>query len=158
MILCWTSIGKNFIYDSLICFVFVPFECRSKRKYAGLDEYLATSKAMEDIELFNGLECKIACNSSKVYTSSPWRYCYLCVFPLVASRVCDQLNLLPWMQCAQSCLSFRVALDVCVHCEHLVRWTQHLRSINCMHNKWSTYSFHAPIWIIRCSGSPTGHR
>lgn len=39
---------------------------RSKRKYAGLDEYLATSKAMDDVELFNGLECKIACNSSKI--------------------------------------------------------------------------------------------
>ncbi|XP_021760068.1 paired amphipathic helix protein Sin3-like 2 isoform X1 [Chenopodium quinoa] len=39
---------------------------RNKKKYTGLDEYLATSKAMEGIQLFNGLECKIACSSSKI--------------------------------------------------------------------------------------------
>ncbi|XP_010692047.2 paired amphipathic helix protein Sin3-like 2 isoform X2 [Beta vulgaris subsp. vulgaris] len=39
---------------------------RNKRQYVGLDEYLATSKAMDGVELFNGLECKIACSSSKI--------------------------------------------------------------------------------------------
>ncbi|KAJ8428296.1 hypothetical protein Cgig2_027428 [Carnegiea gigantea] len=39
---------------------------RNKRKYAALDEYSATSQAMEGVQLFNGLECKIACNSSKI--------------------------------------------------------------------------------------------
>lgn len=39
---------------------------RNKKNYTGLDEYLASSKAMEGIQLFNGLECKIACSSSKI--------------------------------------------------------------------------------------------
>ncbi|GAB4831786.1 hypothetical protein Ancab_005798 [Ancistrocladus abbreviatus] len=39
---------------------------RNKRKYAGLDEYSAIFSAMEGVQLFNGLECKIACNSSKI--------------------------------------------------------------------------------------------
>ncbi|XP_040368281.1 paired amphipathic helix protein Sin3-like 2 isoform X4 [Rosa chinensis] len=38
---------------------------RNKRKYAGQDESTAFSNAMEDVQLVNGLECKIACNSSK---------------------------------------------------------------------------------------------
>ncbi|XP_058115500.1 paired amphipathic helix protein Sin3-like 4 isoform X2 [Magnolia sinica] len=39
---------------------------RNKRKYACDDEYSAACKAMEGIQLINGLECKISCNSSKV--------------------------------------------------------------------------------------------
>ncbi|KAI4347649.1 hypothetical protein L6164_008441 [Bauhinia variegata] len=40
---------------------------RNKRKYGGgLDELSATNSAMEDVQLINGLECKIACNSSKI--------------------------------------------------------------------------------------------
>lgn len=39
---------------------------RNKRKYAGLDEYSATSNAIEGVQLFNGLECKVACSSSKI--------------------------------------------------------------------------------------------
>ncbi|GAB4827456.1 hypothetical protein Ancab_034340 [Ancistrocladus abbreviatus] len=39
---------------------------RNKHKSAGLDEYSAVSIAMEGVQLFNGLECKIACNSSKI--------------------------------------------------------------------------------------------
>ncbi|KAJ6423884.1 hypothetical protein OIU84_024789 [Salix udensis] len=38
---------------------------RNKRKYAGLDEFSALSMAMEDVKMFNGLECKVACNSCK---------------------------------------------------------------------------------------------
>ena len=121
----------------------MPFKCRSKRKYAGLDEYSATSKAMEDVGLFNGLECKIACNSSKVYLLPrdivtygwPTLVCqmYLSWSLLVASKMCDQFNLMPWMQCPQSCRGFflffernkkkksklgRGLLDFCVHCGH----------------------------------------
>ncbi|BFG26777.1 hypothetical protein CerSpe_130510 [Prunus speciosa] len=39
---------------------------RNKRKYAGQDESSAFCRAMEDVQLVNGLECKIACNSSKI--------------------------------------------------------------------------------------------
>ncbi|GAV73182.1 PAH domain-containing protein/Sin3_corepress domain-containing protein [Cephalotus follicularis] len=39
---------------------------RNKRKYAGLDEISATSMAMEGVQLANGLECKISCNSYKI--------------------------------------------------------------------------------------------
>ncbi|XP_024185746.1 paired amphipathic helix protein Sin3-like 2 isoform X2 [Rosa chinensis] len=39
---------------------------RNKRKYAGQDESSAFSNAMEGVQLVNGLECKIACNSSKI--------------------------------------------------------------------------------------------
>lgn len=40
--------------------------CRNKSKYAGLDEFAATCLAMEGVEVVNGLENKIACNSYKV--------------------------------------------------------------------------------------------
>ncbi|KAL9230128.1 hypothetical protein vseg_005517 [Gypsophila vaccaria] len=39
---------------------------RNKKLYTGLDEYSATSKAMEGVNLSNGLECKVACSSSKI--------------------------------------------------------------------------------------------
>ncbi|KAF8407976.1 hypothetical protein HHK36_007116 [Tetracentron sinense] len=39
---------------------------RNKRKYACGDEFSATYKDMEGVRVANGLECKIACNSSKV--------------------------------------------------------------------------------------------
>ncbi|KAH7532571.1 hypothetical protein FEM48_Zijuj04G0034500 [Ziziphus jujuba var. spinosa] len=39
---------------------------RNKRRYACLDEFSAIAIAMEGVEVVNGLECKIACNSSKV--------------------------------------------------------------------------------------------
>ncbi|XP_031274590.1 LOW QUALITY PROTEIN: paired amphipathic helix protein Sin3-like 2 [Pistacia vera] len=39
---------------------------RNKRKYASLDESSATCMAMEDVQLVNGLECRIACNSYKI--------------------------------------------------------------------------------------------
>ncbi|KAL6143380.1 hypothetical protein ACLB2K_054075 [Fragaria x ananassa] len=39
---------------------------RNKRKFAGQDESSAFSNAMEGVQLVNGLECKIACNSSKI--------------------------------------------------------------------------------------------
>ncbi|KAG6467347.1 hypothetical protein ZIOFF_074820 [Zingiber officinale] len=42
------------------------FMRRNKRKNVDGDEYSATSKAMNGIRVTNGLECKIACNSSKV--------------------------------------------------------------------------------------------
>ncbi|XP_044489130.1 paired amphipathic helix protein Sin3-like 4 isoform X2 [Mangifera indica] len=39
---------------------------RNKRKVAGDDEFSATCQAMEGLQIVNGLECKITCNSSKV--------------------------------------------------------------------------------------------
>ncbi|KAK9272549.1 hypothetical protein L1049_002922 [Liquidambar formosana] len=39
---------------------------RNKRKYAGLDEFSAACVAMEGVHVVNGLECKIACSSSKI--------------------------------------------------------------------------------------------
>ncbi|XP_044505763.1 paired amphipathic helix protein Sin3-like 2 isoform X2 [Mangifera indica] len=39
---------------------------RNKRKYASLNESSATCMAMEDVQLVNGLECRIACNSYKI--------------------------------------------------------------------------------------------
>ncbi|WCJ20882.1 Paired amphipathic helix protein Sin3-like 2 [Euphorbia peplus] len=39
---------------------------RNKRKYSSLDEHSALSMAMEGVKTFNGLECKISCNSYKV--------------------------------------------------------------------------------------------
>ncbi|KAK7317405.1 hypothetical protein RJT34_01597 [Clitoria ternatea] len=37
---------------------------RNKRKYASSDEF--SSQATDGLQVINGLECKIACNSSKV--------------------------------------------------------------------------------------------
>ncbi|KAM7277930.1 hypothetical protein ACFE04_005064 [Oxalis oulophora] len=39
---------------------------RNKRKYSSLDENSAMLTAMEGVQLINGLECKIACNTYKV--------------------------------------------------------------------------------------------
>lgn len=39
--------------------------CRNKRKYMGGDE-VSTCQGMEGLQVVNGLECKIACSSSKV--------------------------------------------------------------------------------------------
>ncbi|KAF5726781.1 paired amphipathic helix protein Sin3-like 4-like isoform X3 [Tripterygium wilfordii] len=39
---------------------------RNKHKYGGADEFSSTRLAMEGLQIGNGLECKIACNSSKV--------------------------------------------------------------------------------------------
>ncbi|KAL1828774.1 paired amphipathic helix protein Sin3-like 3 isoform X2 [Daucus carota subsp. sativus] len=39
---------------------------RNKRKFACEDEISVTSQAMEGLQIFNGLECKISCNSYKV--------------------------------------------------------------------------------------------
>ncbi|XP_057481650.1 paired amphipathic helix protein Sin3-like 4 [Actinidia eriantha] len=39
---------------------------RNKRKYEFGDEFSATSQAMKGLRVMNGLECKIACSSSKV--------------------------------------------------------------------------------------------
>ncbi|XWS44244.1 hypothetical protein CRYUN_Cryun15aG0027700 [Craigia yunnanensis] len=39
---------------------------RNKNKYVSLDEFAATCMAMEGVELVNGLENKIACNSYKI--------------------------------------------------------------------------------------------
>uniref|UniRef100_A0A803PD15 Histone deacetylase interacting domain-containing protein n=1 Tax=Cannabis sativa TaxID=3483 RepID=A0A803PD15_CANSA len=38
---------------------------RNKRKYASNDDFSSTSQAMEGLQVTNGLECKIACISSK---------------------------------------------------------------------------------------------
>ncbi|KAM7506675.1 hypothetical protein LguiA_017128 [Lonicera macranthoides] len=42
---------------------------RNKRKFADLDECSAICMAMEDVRMVNGLECKMACNSSKSLVS-----------------------------------------------------------------------------------------
>lgn len=39
---------------------------RNKRKFVGNDEFSAMCRAMEGLQVVNGLECKITCNSSKV--------------------------------------------------------------------------------------------
>ncbi|XP_048318177.1 paired amphipathic helix protein Sin3-like 4 isoform X1 [Ziziphus jujuba] len=39
---------------------------RNKRRYASSDDLSTTCQAMEGLQVVNGLECKIACNSSKV--------------------------------------------------------------------------------------------
>lgn len=39
---------------------------RNKRQYTSGDELSSASEAMEGVQVVNGLECKIACNSSKV--------------------------------------------------------------------------------------------
>ncbi|KAF5185154.1 Paired amphipathic helix protein sin3-like [Thalictrum thalictroides] len=39
---------------------------RNKRKFTDGDEFSATCKSMEGVQIVNGLECKIACTSSKV--------------------------------------------------------------------------------------------
>ncbi|XAR48027.1 hypothetical protein NMG60_11030718 [Bertholletia excelsa] len=39
---------------------------RNKSKYKSVEEFSATCQAMEGLQVVNGLECKIACNSSKV--------------------------------------------------------------------------------------------
>ena len=41
--------------------------CRNIRKCVGGDELSSTCRATEGLNVVNGLECKIACNSSKVY-------------------------------------------------------------------------------------------
>lgn len=45
--------------------------CRNKRKFKSGDELFAISLAMQGLQVVNGLECKIACNSSKVLHTSP---------------------------------------------------------------------------------------
>lgn len=39
---------------------------RNKRKYAETDECSAACMAMEDVDVINGLECKMSCNTSKI--------------------------------------------------------------------------------------------
>ncbi|XP_031480166.1 paired amphipathic helix protein Sin3-like 4 isoform X2 [Nymphaea colorata] len=38
---------------------------RTMQKYTSKDEFLSISNAMEGVQVFNGLECKISCNNSK---------------------------------------------------------------------------------------------
>ncbi|XP_072965914.1 paired amphipathic helix protein Sin3-like 4 [Typha angustifolia] len=46
--------------------IYSVFLGRNKRKYGSDDEYSATCKSMDGIQVVNGLECKISCSSSKV--------------------------------------------------------------------------------------------
>ncbi|KAK8710215.1 hypothetical protein V6N13_145550 [Hibiscus sabdariffa] len=63
---------------------------RNKKKYANLDEFAATCLAMEGVELVNGLENKIACNSYKIsYTDQNER-----------KRQCDQAD---WRKASEMC-------------------------------------------------------
>lgn len=43
------------------------FLLRNKCKYACRDETSAACQAMEELQILNGLECKITCTSSKVF-------------------------------------------------------------------------------------------
>lgn len=45
---------------------FMHAGCRNKRKCSPGDEFSAACQALEGLKVINGLECKIACNSSKV--------------------------------------------------------------------------------------------
>lgn len=49
---------------------FFLFFCRNNCKYGFGDELSASCQAMEGLQVVNGLECKIACNSSKVCSST----------------------------------------------------------------------------------------
>ena len=40
--------------------------CRNMRGYSGLDDLAVACKAMEGVEVINGLECKMSCSSYKV--------------------------------------------------------------------------------------------
>ncbi|XP_072983641.1 paired amphipathic helix protein Sin3-like 3 isoform X1 [Typha latifolia] len=68
------SIDPNFSAYIYSDFLSIPgrketggvFLARNKRKYDGDDDYSATCKAMDRTKVFNGLECKISCNSFKV--------------------------------------------------------------------------------------------
>lgn len=57
---------KRFLQCWLSFLIMFPGFCRNKRKYASNDDFSSTSQAMEGLQVTNGLECKIACNSSKV--------------------------------------------------------------------------------------------
>ena len=57
-----------------------PGFCRNKRKYASNDDFSSNSQAMEGLQVTNGLECKIACNSSKVKPSEIFLLLF-CFFP-----------------------------------------------------------------------------
>ncbi|XP_074563729.1 paired amphipathic helix protein Sin3-like 4 [Curcuma longa] len=69
------SIDPNFscyLYSEFLSSVSVrkglhgAFLGRNKRKYGSADEYSTTCKAMQGIQVLNGLECKVSCSSSKV--------------------------------------------------------------------------------------------
>lgn len=61
---------------SITCQHWFTSFCRNKRKFACDDEISVTSQAMEELQIFNGLECKISCNSYKVILKDfiPVRY------------------------------------------------------------------------------------
>jgi len=42
------------------------FVCRNMRGYNGLDDLAVACKAMEGVQVINGLECKMSCSSYKV--------------------------------------------------------------------------------------------
>lgn len=47
--------------------VFIWGKCRNMRKYSNLDESTALCRATENVLIMNGLECKMAASSSKVW-------------------------------------------------------------------------------------------
>lgn len=59
--------------------------CRNKRKNTSGDD----SRAMEDFRIFNGLECKIACSSSKVCPKNSPFFASLCVCVDIVYQVKD---------------------------------------------------------------------
>jgi paired amphipathic helix protein Sin3a len=42
------------------------FVCRNMRGYNGLDDLAVACKAMEGVQVINGLECKMSCSSYKI--------------------------------------------------------------------------------------------
>ena len=72
------SFCENFSV-SVVQFVLImlPGFCRSKRKFASNDDdFSATCQAMEGVQVANGLECKIACSSSKVHYTQSLEYAF----------------------------------------------------------------------------------
>lgn len=52
--------------------------CRNKRKLGDSDDYSVYCKAMDGVQVVNGLECKMSCNSSKVFGGSRFEIFILC--------------------------------------------------------------------------------
>ena len=67
---------------------------RNIHKYANGDEFSTTCQAMEGLQVLNGLECKIACTSSKV--------CYI--------------KFISWLCCTNDNIMFCVQLRVIGFC------------------------------------------
>lgn len=88
--------------------------CRNKRKYATADDYSSICTAMEGIRVTNGLECKISCNSSKVYSRvNRYRFWYLKLKYVLAFWFAYWTQSFPF-----------VKVIMCIFYRSLMFWTQ----------------------------------